>query len=367
MSAGEIALNLLPLVSKAKPFTTGWFIVETANWGGQIALMGASAVDMARQLQATQVAALAEEYQAFLELQKTSLPSDPGLELAEARIRRKAEAVDGEITRQFWAQVKGNFFQMVAGSVIHNMSAEARTAIIDHLTSRPAATASAGDGVPPAGGGGDTPPAPPPPSDGDPAPTHTPTPDAPAPKPDVPTPRPDAPAPRRDKPDAPAPDPDGPVRTPDKDAPTAPVDPTAPPPKTSKIAAEAAGESRMRPDGNGDFRAEAGDLHNVHHAWAEGHVGDTVTPIHYDPDTNTAHFDARRRARPRDRRRRPAHHHRRRADLDGEPGGRRADQRRRRPARAARAQRGSPRRAVRRRRRGAGGHQARRGHRVRPR
>ncbi|MGE3459674.1 MAG: hypothetical protein AB7O24_31465, partial [Kofleriaceae bacterium] len=139
MSTGEIALNLLPLISRAKPLTAGWFAVETANWGGQVALMGASAVDMAQQLQATQVAALADEYQQFLELQKTSLPSDPGLAIAEKKIRDKAAALDGEITRQFWAQIKGNFFQMAAGSVVHNTSAHARTAIVEHLAGRQAA------------------------------------------------------------------------------------------------------------------------------------------------------------------------------------------------------------------------------------
>src|SRR4030095_9601437 len=94
MSTGEIALNLLPLVARAKPFTAGWYLVETANWGGQVALMGASGVDMAQQLQTTQVAALAQEYQQFLELQKSSLPSDPGLAIAEDRIRRNAAALD---------------------------------------------------------------------------------------------------------------------------------------------------------------------------------------------------------------------------------------------------------------------------------
>ncbi|MGE3458685.1 MAG: DUF4157 domain-containing protein [Kofleriaceae bacterium] len=154
MSTGEIALNLLPLISRAKPLTAGWFAVETANWGGQVALMGASAVDMAQQLQATQVAALAEEYQQFLELQKTSLPSDPGLAIAERKIRDKAAALDGEITRQFWAQIKGNFFQMAAGSVVHNTSAHARTAIVEHLAGGHAAGASTH-------AGGDTPVPPP--------------------------------------------------------------------------------------------------------------------------------------------------------------------------------------------------------------
>lgn len=142
MSSGEIALNLLPMVARAKPFTAGWFAVETANWGGRVALMGAGAVEMAQQLQATHVAALAQEYQQFLELQKTSLPSDPGLAAAEAHIRQKAAEVDGEISRQFWEQVKQNAIQIAAGTVIHNTSAKARAAIVQHLAKPRAAGAA---------------------------------------------------------------------------------------------------------------------------------------------------------------------------------------------------------------------------------
>lgn len=133
MSAGEVVLNLLPLVARAKPFTAGWYMVETANWGGQVALMGVSAVDVAQQIHATQVAALAQQYQQFLELRKNSLPSDPLLAIEEARMLRKAAELDDEIRRQFWTQVTDNFFQMAAGSVIHNTSAHARTAILEHL------------------------------------------------------------------------------------------------------------------------------------------------------------------------------------------------------------------------------------------
>lgn len=147
MSTGEIALNLLPLVSSARPLTARWFMVETANWGGQVALMAAGAVDAARQLQANQVAALAVEYEAFLELQKTSRPSDPGLAIAEDQIRRKAAALDGEIGRQFFGQVATNLFQVVAGSVIHNSSLHARAAVIEHLGGLADAT-SHGDATP---------------------------------------------------------------------------------------------------------------------------------------------------------------------------------------------------------------------------
>lgn len=133
MSTGEVALNVLPMVVRARPFTAGWYAVETANWGGQLALMTAEAVQAARGLQATQVKALAEEYQQYLELQKTSLPSDPGLASAEAALREHAAAVDGEISRQFVELAKGNLIQMVAGSVVHSTSARAHEAIIEHL------------------------------------------------------------------------------------------------------------------------------------------------------------------------------------------------------------------------------------------
>jgi hypothetical protein len=133
MSTGEIALNILPMVARARPFTPGWYAVETANWGGQLALMTAEAVQAARGLQATHVKALADEYQQYLELQKTSLPSDPGLANAKEAIREHAAEVEGEISRQFIELAKGNLVQMVAGSVVHNTSARAHEAIIEHL------------------------------------------------------------------------------------------------------------------------------------------------------------------------------------------------------------------------------------------
>lgn len=146
MSTGEIALNLLPALSRARRLSAGWFAVEAANWGGRIALMGGSAFEMARELQATHVAALAQEYQQFLELQKTSLPSDPGLAAAEAHIRKKAAEVDGEIARQFTEQVKSNAIQIVvigaASSVVHQTSTRARTAILERLAKRAAEPSS---------------------------------------------------------------------------------------------------------------------------------------------------------------------------------------------------------------------------------
>ncbi|HLL20880.1 MAG TPA: hypothetical protein VK427_02055, partial [Kofleriaceae bacterium] len=253
MSTGEIALNLLPLVSRAKPFTAGWYAVETANWGGQVALMGAGAVDMAQQLQATQVAALAQEYQQLLELQKTSLPSDPGLAMAEDRIRHKAAALDGEISRQFLAQLKGNFFQIVAGSVIHNTSSHARTAILDYLAGRRGNVTTEGGGGPPSSGG--------------------------APRPTV------------------GPldgiDPDGSDRTRD-DGERAPGHAAGTlPSQSGSLAAAAAADKRLRTNGGG-FHADVADLHHVQTSWPGRAQGDTVTPIHYDPNTSDAHFDVLR-------------------------------------------------------------------------
>lgn len=167
LSTGEIALNVLPMVSRARPFTAGWFAVETANWGGQTVLMGASAVGTARDLQARKVEALAREYQQFLELQKHSLPSDPGLAAAEAALRRRAADVDGEIERQLRSMIALNLVQIVAGSVIHNSSSHARAAIVEHLGRRPSAPGATATGTPadPTGapstghGPGDAPPA----------------------------------------------------------------------------------------------------------------------------------------------------------------------------------------------------------------
>jgi Domain of unknown function (DUF4157) len=165
ISAGEIALNLLPVLGEAKPFTAGWFAIETANWGGQVALMSANAIVEGKKLQGQQVAALATEYQQFLELQKHSLPSDPGLAAAEATIRQHAQDVQGVIEQQFMDQVKANGLVIVAGSVIHNTLPGARDALIEDLRLR-----SAGKGEPSAPPVSD-PAAAPPPADAPPADT----------------------------------------------------------------------------------------------------------------------------------------------------------------------------------------------------
>jgi hypothetical protein len=133
MSVGEIALNLLPVLGEAKPFTAGWFAIETGNWGGQVALMGANAIVEGKQLQGQEVAALAKEYAQFLELKKHSLPSDPGLATAEAEIRKRATEVQSAIEAQFWAQVKSGGLMIVAGSVIHNTLPGAREALLERL------------------------------------------------------------------------------------------------------------------------------------------------------------------------------------------------------------------------------------------
>lgn len=155
-AAGEVALNLLPLVGRAKPFTAGWFAIETANWGGQTALMTATAVDIAHELQTQQVVALGAEYEAFLQLRQRSLPSDPHLATAEAAIRDRAVKVSDAITDQIWTQIRDNGIVMVTGSLVHNAGEQVRTAI-DQMT-RPApqgtarAVALAGSDVPSTGG-----------------------------------------------------------------------------------------------------------------------------------------------------------------------------------------------------------------------
>lgn len=152
-SAGEIALNLLPGLARARQFSAGWYAIETANWGGQVALMTAAAVDIASELQAQQVVALAAEYQALLELQQRSLPSDPGLAAAEAAIRRRAAAVSDSIAEQLLLQIRDNGIVMVTGSVVHNTSAHVRGAVIEHLGNGPRATSSANGEAPAVRGG----------------------------------------------------------------------------------------------------------------------------------------------------------------------------------------------------------------------
>jgi hypothetical protein len=95
-SVGEIALDLLPLVGKAKAFTREWFLIEGANWGGQAVLMTASAIQTARALQSQDVEALAAMYE---DLQKLELSGKDPAAIEEKRreIMKRAKAVSDRI------------------------------------------------------------------------------------------------------------------------------------------------------------------------------------------------------------------------------------------------------------------------------
>lgn len=275
MSTGEIALNILPLVSRAKPLTAGWFMVETANWGGQVGLMAGTAVDMAKLLQAKQVSALAEEYQAFLELKKRALPSDPSLAAAADAIRQKAEAVNGEVYRQFDALVASNLVQMAAGSVIHNSSQQVRAAIVAHLTAVPRNPGTTVSSRTPATSDGASPP--------------------PVPMDDAPTAMRDA-APiggttrsgRRK---------DGASDANDRAEPTADAahkregggDAAAP---VDAAAASQAAVSTLAWDGS-RFVAEPHTLSAHRDAWSASRPRDKVSKVAYDAETNTMYFEVR--------------------------------------------------------------------------
>ncbi|MEZ4401210.1 MAG: DUF4157 domain-containing protein [Kofleriaceae bacterium] len=182
-SVAEIALNLLPMVGTAAPLTGKWLMVETANWGGQFALMTATAVEQARKLQATYVVALAEQYQAFLELQKSGEAAGPRLDAAEAQIRETANKVATAVSTEFTSILAENGIVIVTGTVVHSTAVEVRSSLFAYLERHagggtphfasaepPAAPPSGGDAPPPAPAG--------PPSDaggsgiGQDAPTH---------------------------------------------------------------------------------------------------------------------------------------------------------------------------------------------------
>lgn len=130
-SVGEIALNVLPLVGKAKSFTTQWFLIEGANWGGQAILMTASALQTARQLQSQDVAALASMYEELQALESKN--ADPAaIEQKRAEIKLRAKTVSERIEEAFSAQIANNALMAAAGSVIHNAaSAREGNSIID--------------------------------------------------------------------------------------------------------------------------------------------------------------------------------------------------------------------------------------------
>lgn len=130
-SVGEIALNVLPLVGKAKSFTTQWFVIEGANWGGQAILMTASALQTARQLQSQDVAALASMYEELQALESKN--ADPAaIEQKRAEIKLRAKATSDRIEEALSEQIANNAMMAAAGSVIHHAASEHQgSSIID--------------------------------------------------------------------------------------------------------------------------------------------------------------------------------------------------------------------------------------------
>ncbi len=139
LSVGEIALNLLPFAGKAKPFTKGWFVLETANWGGQTILMAGSAVQAARELQAQDADALAALYE---ELQKLESGADPAaIETKRLQVIERAKKVSERIDEKLTEQVTQFALLAAAGSVIHR--AGSATRLIDDLEARRLGSGSA--------------------------------------------------------------------------------------------------------------------------------------------------------------------------------------------------------------------------------
>jgi hypothetical protein len=130
-SVGEIALNLLPLVGRAKAFSKGWFLLEGANWGGQAVLMTASAIQTARALQSQDVEALAGMYEELQKLESSG--ADPAaVEQKRQQVMKRAKAVSDRIEEALGDQIATNAMFAVAGTVIHNTGTEfQRGSLID--------------------------------------------------------------------------------------------------------------------------------------------------------------------------------------------------------------------------------------------
>jgi hypothetical protein len=123
-SVGEIALNLLPLVGKAKPFTSAWFVVEGANWGGQAVLMAASAKNIALALQSQDVEALAGLYEDLQKAEHTPGADPAEIEQKRQAIMMRAKEVSDRLQNALTQQITTNAMFAIAGSVIHNAGTE---------------------------------------------------------------------------------------------------------------------------------------------------------------------------------------------------------------------------------------------------
>ena len=164
LSVGEIALNLLPVIGSAARFAGAWFVIEGANWGGQVLLLNERAKQRAHQLQNQQVAALAEHYAALVELKKHSTADHAALDRAEAQLEDEVRKVNSAIADAFNAMAGESLLYALAGSFVHRALSVpgGPKALADFLDHRGVASVSSGDdggggGVP--GGGGGVPPA----------------------------------------------------------------------------------------------------------------------------------------------------------------------------------------------------------------
>lgn len=159
LSVGEIALNLLPVIGSAARFAGAWFVIEGANWGGQVLLLNERAKQRAHQLQNQQVAALAEHYAALVELKKHSTADHAALDRAEAQVEDEVRKVNSAIADSFNAMAGEGLLYAAAGTLIHRVLSRVPggpQALTDFLDRRGVASVSNGDeGGGGGGGGGD--------------------------------------------------------------------------------------------------------------------------------------------------------------------------------------------------------------------
>ncbi len=143
LSVGEIALNLLPFAGKAKPFSRNWFVLETANWGGQAILMGASAVQAAHAIQTQDADALALLYEEMQKLE-TSKADPAAIDAKRLQVIERAKKVSDRIEEQITEQVTGFALIAAAGSVIHHAgTATQRARLMDDIHARQTGSGSA--------------------------------------------------------------------------------------------------------------------------------------------------------------------------------------------------------------------------------
>jgi hypothetical protein len=136
-SVGEIALNLLPFAGEAKAFTSGWYLLEAANWGGQAILLTASALQSAQHLQANDVAQLASLYEQLEALESSGADASQ-IAVARNTLMDRARVASDRIDATFAEQIEQNGLMAISGSVVHRaltMPASERAVLMEHATS----------------------------------------------------------------------------------------------------------------------------------------------------------------------------------------------------------------------------------------